>query len=114
MIRRSTVWLLAAISIPINLAGGVWAAAEGEVMHAGTHAGLLVLGVYLVLRLARSRGGRSISHAGSVNPPQLGEFTNQLTHLEQSLDAIAIEVERIGEGQRFITRLFENDNSHER
>jgi hypothetical protein len=29
-----------------------------------------------------------------------------LTHLEQSVDAVAIEVERIGEGQRFMTRLF--------
>jgi hypothetical protein len=29
-----------------------------------------------------------------------------LTHLEQSVDAVAIEVERIGEGQRFMTRFF--------
>ena len=35
-----------------------------------------------------------------------GEFTDRLTHLELSVDAVAIEVERVGEGQRFMTRLF--------
>jgi hypothetical protein len=29
-----------------------------------------------------------------------------LTHVEQSVDSIATEVQRIGEGQRFITLLF--------
>jgi hypothetical protein len=35
-----------------------------------------------------------------------GDVNDRLTHLEQSIDAVAIEVERIGEGQRFLTRLF--------
>ena len=30
---------------------------------------------------------------------------NRLRHLEQAVDAIAIEVERISEGQRFTTKL---------
>lgn len=30
---------------------------------------------------------------------------NRLQHLEQAIDAIAIEVERISEGQRFTTKL---------
>jgi len=30
---------------------------------------------------------------------------NRITRLEQAIDAIAIETERIGEGQRFLTRL---------
>lgn len=30
---------------------------------------------------------------------------NRLQHLEQAVDAIAIEIERISEGQRFTTRL---------
>jgi hypothetical protein len=34
-----------------------------------------------------------------------GEVTAQLTHLSQAVDAIALEVERISEGQRFATRL---------
>jgi hypothetical protein len=32
-------------------------------------------------------------------------FTPSLDHLQQSPDAIAVEVERIGEGQRFINKL---------
>lgn len=35
-------------------------------------------------------------------PPGLSE---RLEHMEQALDAISIEVERISEGQRFTTRL---------
>ncbi len=33
------------------------------------------------------------------------ELMDRLTRLDQSVDAIALEVERIGEGQRFVTRL---------
>jgi hypothetical protein len=40
---------------------------------------------------------------GEATDPAIGD---RLTHLEQSVDAVAIEVERIGEGQRFVTRLF--------
>ena len=36
-------------------------------------------------------------------PPALND--DRLEHLQQSVDAIAIEVERIAEGQRFTTRL---------
>jgi len=35
-------------------------------------------------------------------PPEL---TDRLTTLEHSVDAVALEVERIGEGQRFVTQL---------
>lgn len=34
------------------------------------------------------------------------EIWDRFTNLEQSVDAVAVEVERIGEGQRFITRVF--------
>ena len=33
------------------------------------------------------------------------EFAERMDRLDQSLDSIAIEVERIGEGQRFVTRV---------
>lgn len=32
-----------------------------------------------------------------------------MTRLEQSIDSIAIEVERVGEGQRFMTGFFADD-----
>ncbi|MDQ3950209.1 MAG: hypothetical protein M3282_07670 [Gemmatimonadota bacterium] len=96
MTRRSKVWLAAAVLFTlVNLAGGVFAATQGELLHTGIHAGLLLLGAYLVRRLATRR------YAALPR-----ELTDRLTHLEQSIDAVAIEVERIGEGQRFMTRFF--------
>jgi hypothetical protein len=41
--------------------------------------------------------------ARPITSPQLDE--RRLMRLELAVDAIAVEVERIGEGQRFLTRL---------
>jgi hypothetical protein len=41
-------------------------------------------------------------------PPQ--KFDEQFAQLQHSLDAIAVEVERIAEGQRFATRLLSEAN----
>lgn len=38
-------------------------------------------------------------------PPLPPEVMTRLERMEQSIDAIAVEVERISEGQRFTTRL---------
>jgi hypothetical protein len=38
-------------------------------------------------------------------PPPTAQHDDRLEHLQQSVDAIAIEVERIAEGQRFTTKL---------
>ena len=38
-------------------------------------------------------------------PQQSPETANRLERIEQAIDAIAIEVERVSEGQRFVTRL---------
>lgn len=40
-----------------------------------------------------------------VLPPGSAESAQRLARMEQSVDAIAVEVERISEGQRFVTRL---------
>lgn len=42
---------------------------------------------------------------GTSTPSVSPEVRDQLRHLSQSVDAIAIEVERISEGQRFAARL---------
>lgn len=101
MIRRSKMWLAAAgVFIAVNLAGGIAAALQGEVRHAGVHGVLFIVGVYFARWLAagRGRGGESAS-------PELSrEVGDSLAHLEQSVNAVALEVERIGEAQRFITR----------
>ncbi len=38
-------------------------------------------------------------------PPVIGDQTRKLEDLQQAVDAIAIEVERVSEGQRFVTKL---------
>src|SRR6478672_8806411 len=43
--------------------------------------------------------------AEAKNPRVPMEVTGRLERIEQSLEAVAIEVERISEGQRFTTRL---------
>ena len=43
--------------------------------------------------------------AESKQPQIPGEVMNRLERMEQSIDAIAVEIERISEGQRFTTKL---------
>ncbi len=38
-------------------------------------------------------------------PAIAGDSSQRLERIEQAMDAIAIEVERVSEGQRFVTRL---------
>ena len=42
-------------------------------------------------------------HAVTVSMPP--ELTDRMQSLERAMDAVAIEVERVGEGQRFVTQL---------
>jgi hypothetical protein len=60
---------------------------------------MLALGVPFVRALIR-RWERQPLH--SAVPP---EVTARLERIEQAVDAVAIEVERISEGQRFTTKL---------
>jgi len=99
MIRRSRLWRAAAVLfIVINVAGAAYAVFMGEVMHAMTHAVLLTLGLgaYLTWRVARPTRRED-------QPAQLPD--QRLDYLQQSVDAIALEVERIGEKQRFADKL---------
>ena len=52
--------------------------------------------------LARAFARRMEHDAKTKLPP---EVTSRLERIEQAVDAIAIEVERISEGQRFTTKL---------
>ena len=60
---------------------------------------ILAIGVPLVRAYARKMD------ADAKNPRVPMEVTNRLERIEQSLEAVAIEVERISEGQRFTTKL---------
>ena len=104
MTRRAKVWLVVALLFLVgNLAGAVVAAAAGEMHHAGVHVGLALLGAYLAWRVTR---GRVAPPTDAASATARSEFADRLRGLEQSVDAVAVEVERIGEGQRFVTRLF--------
>ena len=65
---------------------------------------LSILFVFTPISLAISR---QLWKRGSVprTSPAVAQAADRLGHLEQAVDAIAIEVERISEGQRFMTRL---------
>ena len=41
----------------------------------------------------------------SLPPAKLDEIAQRLQHIEQAIDAMAIETERISEAQRFTTKL---------
>jgi hypothetical protein len=45
------------------------------------------------------------AEAESKRPQIPGEVLNRLERMEQAIDSIAVEVERISEGQRFTTKL---------
>lgn len=56
----------------------------------------------VAIAYARRLWRRGTAAIGAL-PAEIGE---RFTRLEQGMDAIAVEVERIGEGQRFVTRMF--------
>jgi hypothetical protein len=57
-------------------------------------------GSYRLLKMWLQRSGRS-----SIPEADLKEIRDGLGQLHQAVDAIAIEVERLSEGQRFTTKL---------
>ena len=61
---------------------------------------ITILGLPLVRVLARRLDRRD-----APAPPSLAKIEERLGRLEAGVDAIAVEVERISEGQRFTTRL---------
>lgn len=64
---------------------------------------LLPLSIAVAIRFLR-RGKNAVA----ALPKDLME---RLSRLDQSMDSIAVEVERIGEGQRFLTRLFSDQGT---
>ena len=66
--------------------------------------GLFMLIVLLPLSIAIARRIWRRSSAVVTSIPR--EIAERLGRMEQAVEATAVEVERIGEGQRFLTRLF--------
>ena len=102
MTRRSKLWRWAAgLYAFINVAGLGYAWAMDEEMHAMTHLFLLLLGLagYVGWRLARRTSPQDVPQA------QLAAEQQRIEYLQQSVDAMALELERVGEAQRFADKL---------
>ena len=104
---KHRAWIPIAWILSLGNLAAVWFAARpAEPWHASIHALLAVLFGLGAQRLAIRR---QIA-AGAEVVGKLRELETRLaspdrTEVTQALDAIAIEVERIGEGQRFLTKL---------
>jgi hypothetical protein len=63
----------------------------------------------LSIAIARNIWRRGSRHAPPAQSPESGQ---RMERLEQAVDAIAIEIERVSEGQRFVTRLLTEGSAH--
>jgi len=101
MTRHSRRWRIAAGAFAlINVLGFFWAVAQREPMHAALHFGLLAaFGVFTAVR----RSSLSGSDKSQVEP----QAAQHLDHLQRALDGIALDVERIGESQRYAMKVLE-------
>jgi hypothetical protein len=99
MARRRNWWRIAGVTFAVvNAAGAAFAFAGGEMMHGSVHLALLLgtFGVWQVVSPRAPQGGEQAS---------VPRLDSEIETLQHSVDAIALEVERIGEGQRFINKL---------
>ncbi|HXF25451.1 MAG TPA: hypothetical protein VN602_13060 [Gemmatimonadaceae bacterium] len=73
---------------------------------------VLSLGIvgWTIVAFTRARRGKVI--ATNPSPELLQPVEQRLQRLEQTTEAIALEVERVAEGQRFVTKLL-SDAEHQ-
>jgi hypothetical protein len=96
---KHRAWIPVAWLLSLGNVVAVWfAALPAEPWHATIHALLAVLFGLGAQRLM-ARQGALLRDA----EPALGD--DRMRRLEQAIDAIAVELERIGEGQRFVTKV---------
>lgn len=97
MTRPSMLWrVAAALFVIINVGGAAYAVAMGERPHAMMHVALLVVGFI----------GWQFGPWARRQTPEPAQLPDaRLDYLQQSVDAVALEVERIGEAQRFSDKL---------
>ena len=101
MSRRVRIWLMVAVLFAVgNVLGAGFAAVSREPLHATLHLALALLGAFVAWQLSRARGAA---------PAASSALDARMAQLELSVESVALEVERIGEGQRFVTRLLTED-----
>ena len=77
---------------------------DGPPEEAYVAATFIFIAIFLPLSIAYARRIWRRSTTVVTNIPK--ELTDRLMRVEQTVESTAIEIERIGEGQRFMTRLF--------
>jgi hypothetical protein len=73
--------------------------------------GAFATAIILAIGVPMARAYARKMDAQSKNPSVPLEVTSRLERMEQAIDSVAIEVERISEGQRFTTRLLSEGRS---
>ncbi|HEY9514964.1 MAG TPA: hypothetical protein VIQ74_04720 [Gemmatimonadaceae bacterium] len=63
---------------------------------------IVMVGSYVAVKATNRKWGRS---SDAPSPRELSALRQQLEQLQHSVDSVAVEVERISEGQRFTTKL---------
>lgn len=89
-----------------NIGGGILAVVMGEMNHALGHAALAAVCLVWCQQLFVRRKGEP---AGLVLPAT----ETRLDQLQQSMDAIAVEIERLGEAQRFQEKLYRRERQRD-
>jgi hypothetical protein len=62
--------------------------------------------VFVLMPLAVAYARRLWKRGATALMELPAELSERLTRLEQAVDAVAVELERVGEGQRYVTNLF--------
>ena len=66
-----------------------------------------VFTIFVLMPMAIAMSRRLWKRAGApVSSEMPAELTDRLNRMEQAIDAVAVELERVGEGQRYVTRVF--------
>ena len=73
--------------------------------------GFFVTAIVLAVGVPLARAYSRRMDAESRNPRMPTEITSRLERMEQAIDSVALEVERISEGQRFTTKLLSEGKS---
>ena len=73
--------------------------------------GAFVTAIVLAVGVPLARAYSRRMDAESRNPQIPTEITSRLERMEQAIDSVALEVERISEGQRFTTKLLSEGRS---
>jgi hypothetical protein len=82
-----------------------WNSANGGSINANATPLLMMLMLFVLFPIAIGIGRTLWKRASRPAPSIPSETAHRLERMEQAVDAIAIEMERVSEGQRFMTRL---------